>query len=105
MTNVELARACASRRRRGRNPWCVSARRGSCSRQLLFRARATAARQATDLSVAQAVVAEGEDLARDGDLGDLGAAALGDALEEVAQWAGAGGDLLGGLDERPAQRR
>ena len=51
MTNVELARACASCRRRGRNPCCVSARRGSC-RQLLFRVRAAAARQATDLSVA-----------------------------------------------------
>jgi hypothetical protein len=76
MTNVELARACASRRGRGRNPCCERAA-GSCGgRQLLFRARATAARQATDLSVAQAVVAEGEDLARDGDLGELAAAAL-----------------------------
>jgi hypothetical protein len=51
MTYVELARACASRRSRGRRPCLVSARRGSC-RQLRFRARAAAARQATDLSVA-----------------------------------------------------
>jgi hypothetical protein len=86
MTNVELARACASRRCRGRKPCCVSARRCSCgNRQLLFRARAAAARQATDLSVAQAVVGEGEDLARDGDLGDLAPAALGDPLELLAQ--------------------
>src|SRR5688572_11367812 len=103
MTNVELARARASRRRRGRNPCCVSARRCSCGRQLLFRARAAAARQATDLSVAQAVVAEGEDVAGDGDLGDLAPAALGDPLELLAQRARSGGDLLGGLDERPAQ--
>ena len=71
---------------------------------MFFRARAAAARQATDFSVAQAVVAEGEDLAGDGDFGDLAAAALGDPLEQVAQRAGAGGDLLRGLDERPAQR-
>ena len=51
MTTVELARACASRRGRGRRPCAVRARR-SCDRQLLFRARAAAARQATDLSVA-----------------------------------------------------
>jgi hypothetical protein len=53
MTNVELARACASRRGRGREPCCyVSARRSCGCRQLFFRARATAARWATDLSVA-----------------------------------------------------
>ena len=37
--------------------------------------------QATDFAVAQAVEAQGEDLARDGDLGDLAAAALGDPFE------------------------
>jgi hypothetical protein len=68
------------------------------------RARLSAGCQATDLSVAQAVVAEHEDLARDGDLGDLLAAALGDPLVAVAQRAAAGAGVLGGLDERPAQR-
>jgi hypothetical protein len=45
MTTVELARACASRRRRGRKPCCcVSARRSCDVRQLLYRARTAAAR-------------------------------------------------------------
>src|ERR687889_568232 len=79
-------RSCADRRRSDR------ARRGpGC--------------QATDLSVAQAVEAEGEDPPRDGDLGDLLAAALGDALVAVAQRAAAARGVLGGLDQRPAQRR
>jgi hypothetical protein len=47
-----------------------------CHRQLLVRACPAAARQATDLSVAQAVVAEGQGLAGDSDLRDLASAAL-----------------------------
>ena len=60
--------------------------------------------EAADLAVAQAVVAEGEDLAGDGDLGDVAPAAFGDPLEGGTQWPVAGGDLLGGLGQRPAQR-
>ena len=66
---------------------------------------ALARRQATDLSVAQAVEAEREDLAGDRDLGDLASASLGDPLVGVAQRAAAPGRVLCGLDERPAQRR
>ena len=51
--------------------------RRSCDcRQLHFRVRLAAARQATDLAVAQAVVAKGEDLAGNGDPRDLPPAAL-----------------------------
>src|SRR5439155_19755302 len=60
--------------------------------------------QATDFAVAQAGEAEGEDLACDGDLGDLAAAALGDPFEGLGQRPVALGVALGGLDERPAQR-
>jgi hypothetical protein len=77
-------------------------RGGSCAdRRRSDRARLGPGCQATDLSVAQAVVAEREDLAGDRDLGDLLAAALGNALVAVAQRIAAG---AGVLDERPAQR-
>lgn len=46
----------------------------SARRHNSWRAWSAAAREASDLSVAQAVVAEGEDRAGDGDLGDLLAA-------------------------------
>jgi hypothetical protein len=59
--------------------------------------------EAADLSVAQAVVAEGEDLAGDRDPGDLAAAALGDSLELLAQRTAAGGGVLGGFDGCPTQ--
>ena len=78
MTNGELARASASRSSRRRDQAGGGTHGG---RHEYCRARPAAARQATDLSVAQAVEAEREDLARDGDLGDLAAAALGDPLE------------------------
>ena len=68
------------------------------------RARLGPGCQATDLSVAQAVEAEREDQAGDGDLGNLLAAALGDALVAVAQRTAPGAGVLGGLDERLAQR-
>ena len=61
--------------------------------------------QATDLSVAQAVEAEREDLAGDCDLGDLLATPLGDSLVGAAQRSSAGSGVLGGLDELPTQRR
>jgi hypothetical protein len=40
--------------------------------------------QAADLAVPEAVVAEGEDLAGDGDAGDSAAAAFGDSVELFA---------------------
>src|SRR5947209_4305276 len=61
--------------------------------------------EAADLTVAQAVVAEGEDLARDGDSGDLGAAAFGDPFILGARRPAAGGGVLRGLAQRPAQDR
>lgn len=61
--------------------------------------------QAADLAVAQAVVAEGEDLARDGDSRDLAAATFGDPFVVGAQGPAAGGGVLRGLAERRAQDR
>src|SRR3954468_19925818 len=82
-----------------------SPRRQSLRRRHDFqRARPTRPLEATDLAVAQAVETQREDLAGDGDLGDLAAAAPGDALEVLAQRAAALAGLLGGLDQRPAQR-
>ena len=105
MTNVELARACASLRRRGRKPCCCERTAVLCDgRQLRFRARTAAARKATDLSVAQAVKGQGEDLAGDSDLRELPPAAFRDPLEPLAHRSRAGSDLLRGLDQRPAQR-
>jgi hypothetical protein len=46
--------------------------------QTFMRLAGTGRCQAADFSVAQAVVAEGQDLAGDRDSGDLGAAAFGD---------------------------
>ncbi len=60
--------------------------------------------EAADLAVAQPAVAEGEDLAGDGDLGDLAAAAFGDPLVLGPQRPAAGGGVLRGLGQRPAQR-
>jgi hypothetical protein len=56
-----------------------------------------------DLAVAQAVVAEGEDLAGDGDAGDSAATAFGDSFELFAQRPAVAGDVLGGFDDGPAQ--
>jgi hypothetical protein len=61
--------------------------------------------EATNLAVAQAVVAEGEHAPGDRDLGDVAAAAFGDALERGPQRAAAGCCFLRGLDERPADVR
>jgi hypothetical protein len=61
--------------------------------------------EAADLAVAQPVVAEGEDLAGNRDLGDLAAAAFGDPLVLGAQRPAAGWDVLRGFGERPAQDR
>ena len=75
----ELARAGASLGLgRGRNQGRGG---GHDDAAVTFIALARPDGQATDLAVAQAVVAEGEDLAGDGDLGDLAAAAFGDAFE------------------------
>src|SRR6266540_5541708 len=99
LTTHELARAAAVHRRARRRR---HSRGGSSrDRRRSERARLRPRCQATDLSVAQAVVAEGEDLACDRDLGDLPAAALGDALVGGAERTAAGGRVLGGLDERP----
>ena len=94
MTLGELARVPAS----SSAPAAQSIARRS-SRHDFPRARPAAKRQATDLSVAQAVVAEGEDLARQGDLGDLGGAPLGDPLEALPQRTLAEDRLLGGVDD------
>ena len=56
------------------------------------------------MAVAEPVLAEGEDVAGDGDLGDVAPAALGDPLEHRPQRPAASGNLLGGLGQRPAQR-
>src|SRR5262249_20803293 len=72
---------------------------------VLIRARTHSRCQATDLSVAQAVEAEGEDLAGDRDLGDLLAAPLGDPLVALAERAAAGRGVLSGFDQRPPERR
>jgi hypothetical protein len=102
MTVGDLARGSASRRRRRRRS---GARRNSCGgRRKYFRTRSAAARQATDFSVAQAVEGECEDLARDCDLGDLQAAALGDPFEAVAERSAAAACVLGCLDPGPEQR-
>jgi hypothetical protein len=61
--------------------------------------------EAADLAVAQAVVAEGEDLPGDSDAGDFAAAAFGDPLELISQWSAPGGDVRGGFHDRPAQDR
>ena len=80
-TSTPISRCSPERSARtavgGASPTLLRARR-SCCRQLLFRARPAAARQATDLSVAQAVVAEGQNLAGDRDFGDLASATLRD---------------------------
>jgi hypothetical protein len=59
--------------------------------------------QAADFAVAEPVVAEGEDLAGDRDFGDLGAAALGDPFVVRPQRPAAGGGVLRGFGESPAQ--
>jgi hypothetical protein len=61
--------------------------------------------QAADLAVAQAVVAEGEDLAGDGDSRDLAAAAFCDPFVLGSERPAAGGGVLSGLAEPPAQDR
>ena len=99
----ELARACTSRpggERKSGVSW-----RWSCGLgQLVVVVVDGLVFEAADLAVAEPVVAEGEDLAGDRDLGDLAPAALGDPLEHRAQRPAAGGDLLRGLGQRPAQR-
>jgi hypothetical protein len=62
-------------------------------------------RAATDLSVAQAVEAEREDLPRDRDLGRLAAAALGDPLKRLAQRTAAAARRAGGLRALSGARR
>ena len=60
--------------------------------------------EAADLAVPEPVVAEGEDLAGDRVLGDAAPAAFSDPLEHRTQRTAAGGDLLRGFGQRPAQR-
>jgi hypothetical protein len=102
----ELARACTSRlgeRKSGCVGWRWSRGLGQVLVVVIVDVRLVG--QAADLAVAQAVVVvEGEDLAGDGDLGDVAPAALGDPLEGGAQRPAAGGDLLRGLGQRPAAR-
>ena len=99
----ELALACTSRplvERKLGGGW-----RRSCGVRQLVVDVVGLVGQAADLAVAQAVVAEGEDLAGDGDSRDLAAAAFGDPFVLGAQRPAAGGGVLGGLAERPAQDR
>jgi hypothetical protein len=75
----ELARACTSHRGDGRESgvsWWWS-----CGLGQVVVVVVGGLGQAADLAVAQPVVAEGEDLAGDRDLGDLAPAAFGDPLE------------------------
>ena len=79
----ELARACTSRpgeRKSGCVGWGWSCRVG----QLVVVVVGGLVFEAADFAVAQPVVAEGEDLAGDGDLGDVAPAALGDPVEHRA---------------------
>src|SRR5262249_31010766 len=91
----ELARACTSRPG-GARGWAMGGR-GSCGLgRLVVVVVEGLVLEAADLAVAEPVVAEGEDLAGDRDLGDLAPAAFGDPLEGGAQRTVAGGDLLRG---------
>ena len=76
----ELARACTSRPRGARESG-VGWRRSCGLCQLVVVADVRLVFEAADLAVPEPVVAEGEDLAGDGDLGDVAAAALGDPLK------------------------
>jgi hypothetical protein len=69
------------------------------------RARRPWSLEATDLAVAEAVVAEGEHAPGDRDLGDLAAAALRDPFEGGAEWTAAGCCLLCRFDQGPADVR
>src|ERR1700722_2187473 len=61
--------------------------------------------EAADLAVAQAVVAEGQDLAGDGDSRDFAATAFGDSFVLGSEWPAAGGGVLCCFAQRPAQDR
>ena len=97
------------------SPWVAPRARVSASRWTGWWSHAASANssvtssgcsvQAADLAVSEAVVAKGKDLTGDGDFGDLGAAAFGDALILRSQRATADRDLLSGFGERPAQDR
>ena len=98
----ELTLACTSRpsveRKLGR-AWRVS-----CGVRRLFVDVVGLVGQATDLAVAQAVVAEGEDLAGDGDSRDLAAAAFGDPFVLGAQRPAAGGCVCWAASQSPQRR-
>src|SRR5207248_6369998 len=99
----ELARACTSRPGGARESG-VSWRWSCGLGQLVVVVDVRLVFEAADLAVAQPVVAEGEGLAGDRDLGDFAPATFGDPLEGGAQRTAAGGDFLRGLGQRPAQR-
>jgi hypothetical protein len=61
--------------------------------------------EAPDLAVVQAVVAEGEDVAGDRDLGDAAAAAFGDPFVLGSERPAAGGDRLRGFGQCSTQDR
>jgi hypothetical protein len=90
----ELARACTSRpgERESGVSWRWSCRLGQLA-VVVVGVRLVV--EAADLAVAQSVVAKGEDLAGDRDLGDAAPAALGDPLEGGAQGPAAGTTRLG----------
>jgi len=96
----ELARACTSRpggERKSGVSW-----RWSCGLgQLVVVVVDGLVLEAADFAVAEPVVAEGEDLAGDRDLGDLAPAALGDPLEHRAQRPAAGRRALAGDVPQP----
>src|SRR3954449_828280 len=98
----ELARAVQRVRGVGR----VQVVDGRSSRRLDgTRARRPRSLEATDLAVAEAVVAEGEHAPGDRDLGDLAATTLGDAFEGGAQRAATGCCFLRCFDQGPADVR
>jgi hypothetical protein len=101
----ELALACTSRPDGERK--LVVGWRGSCGlgQLVVVIVAVRLVFEAADLAVAERVVAEGEDLAGDRDSGDLAAAALGDPFGLGAQRPAAGGSVLRGFGECPAQDR
>jgi hypothetical protein len=98
----ELALACISRR--GGERKLVVGWRWSCGVGQLVVVGGVGGEQRISPSLSP-VVAEREDLAGDGDSGDLGAAALGDPFVLGPERPAAGGCVLRGLAQRPAQDR
>jgi hypothetical protein len=97
----ELARACTSRPDAARESG-VSWRGSRGFRQFLEVVGVRLVFEAADLAVAEPVVAEGEDLAGDRDLGDVSPAPFGDPLELSAQRPAPGEGCVARLRSAPS---